>query len=81
MNLALHLVALKFPGCEASRVKMVAVPSETLASELNFDLHLLTLDQFATNWAGCSASLRRQVAEMREQARDFRETARRLRQG
>src|SRR5262245_46181869 len=63
MNLALQLVPLKFPGCEASRMQMVAVPSELLASELNFDLHLLALHQMATNWASCSApTVLRQVA-------------------
>jgi len=34
---------------------MVAVPSEALASELKFDLHLLAPHQFATNWASGSA--------------------------
>src|SRR5262249_43539963 len=53
---ALQLVTLKFPGFEASRVKMVAIPPEAFASELDFDLHLLARHQFATNWARCSAS-------------------------
>src|SRR5262245_13224869 len=42
---------------------MIAVPSEALASELNFDLHPLALHQFATNWASCSApTVLRQIA-------------------
>ena len=44
-------------------MKMVAVPPEALASELDFDLHLPVRHQFATNRAGRSApTVLREVA-------------------
>ena len=54
---ALDLCALEFPGCEASRMKLIAVQAERRIESSKLDLHidLAALHRLATNWARQSA--------------------------